>query len=90
MLRVICTGRWSRKNPTLPFYLPTATATNPRFGEDVQKRCATLARMGAIVLAYDMVGMGDSDQTSHKLPFALQLQTHNSRRAVISCFPCPT
>ena len=61
---------------------PHGHGTNPRFGEDVQKRCATLARMGAIVLAYDMVGTGDSDQTSHKHPFALQLQTHNSRRAI--------
>lgn len=61
---------------------PHGHGTDPRFGEDQQKRSATLARMGAIVLAYDMVGMGDSDQTSHKHPFALQLQTHNSRRAV--------
>jgi dienelactone hydrolase len=61
---------------------PHGHGTNPRFGADMQKRCAALARMGAIVLAYDMVGTGDSDQTIHKHPFALQLQTHNSRRAV--------
>lgn len=61
---------------------PHGHGSNPRFGADMQKRCAALARMGAMVLAYDMVGTGDSDQTSHKHPFALQLQTHNSRRAV--------
>ncbi|GEO04385.1 hypothetical protein AAE02nite_20490 [Adhaeribacter aerolatus] len=61
---------------------PHGHGTNPRFSEDMQKRCATLARMGAIVLAYDMVGTGDSDQTIHKHPYALQLQTHNSRRAI--------
>ena len=61
---------------------PHGHGNEPRFGENLQKRCATLARMGAIVLAYDMLGMGDSDQTSHKHPLALQLQTHNSRRAV--------
>ena len=61
---------------------PHGHGSNPRFCADMQKRCAALARMGAIVLAYDMVGTGDSDQTSHKHPFALQLQTHNSRRAI--------
>jgi len=54
----------------------------PRFSEDVQKRGATLARMGAIVLIYDMVGVGESDQCAHKHPQALTLQTHNSLRAV--------
>lgn len=53
-----------------------------RFREDMQKRCATLARMGAIVFAYDMVGYGESDQCSHKHPEALALQTLNSTRAV--------
>jgi uncharacterized protein len=61
---------------------PHGHGPDPRFGESMQKRCATLARMGAIVLAYDMVGTGDSDQTIHKHPYALQLQTHNSRRAI--------
>jgi dienelactone hydrolase len=61
---------------------PHGHGENPRFGESVQKRCATLARMGAVVFAYDMIGYGESDQCSHKIPRALTLQTHNSLRAV--------
>jgi dienelactone hydrolase len=61
---------------------PHGHGTDPRFAEYVQRRCATLARMGAVVFAYDMVGMGEADQCSHKHPRALTLQTHNSIRAV--------
>ncbi|MGV3504092.1 MAG: alpha/beta hydrolase [Adhaeribacter sp.] len=57
-----------------------------RFHETVQKRCATLARMGAVVFAYDMIGYGDSDQSEHKAPNlhpkALSLQVNNSMRAI--------
>ena len=53
-----------------------------RFRDDMQKRCATLARMGAVVFSYDMVGWGESDQTTHKYPKALTLQLNNSIRAV--------
>jgi predicted alpha/beta-hydrolase family hydrolase len=48
----------------------------------MQKRCAALARMGAVVFSYDMVGWGESDQTTHKYPKALTLQLNNSIRAV--------
>jgi predicted alpha/beta-hydrolase family hydrolase len=54
----------------------------PRFSENVQLRAATLARMGAIVLTYDMIGYGESDQCNHKHPLAVALQTNNSMRAV--------
>ena len=54
----------------------------PRYSENVQKRAASLARMGAIVFTYDMVGVGESDQVIHKHPQALALQTHNSMRAI--------
>jgi uncharacterized protein len=53
-----------------------------RFHEQMQKRCATLARMGAVVFAYDMIGYGDSQQCSHKIPKALKLQTWNGMRAL--------
>lgn len=61
---------------------PHGHGKDPRFGADVQHRSATLARMGAIVFAYDMIGTGDANQCSHKHPQALRLQTHNSKRAV--------
>lgn len=49
----------------------------------MQFQGAVLARMGAIVIAYDMVGHGDSHQvTSHKMPIALLLQTWNSKRVL--------
>ncbi|HRQ52554.1 MAG TPA: hypothetical protein PLR74_18550, partial [Agriterribacter sp.] len=53
-----------------------------RFHEQMQIRCATLARMGAVVFAWDMIGYGDSKQCDHKLSKALQLQTINSTRAL--------
>lgn len=53
-----------------------------RFRSDMQIRCATLARMGAVVLAYDMIGWGESTQMNHRDPFALTLQTWNSIRGV--------
>ncbi|MHC4481916.1 MAG: alpha/beta hydrolase family protein [Planctomycetota bacterium] len=53
-----------------------------RFRDDMQKRCATLARMGAVVFSYDMVGWGESDQVTHKHPKVLTLQLYNSIRAV--------
>ncbi len=52
-----------------------------RFRDDMQKRCATLARMGAVVFSYDMVGWGESNQTTHKHPKVLALQLNNSIRA---------
>ena len=53
-----------------------------RFRDDMQKRCATLARMGAVVFSYDMVGWGESNQVSHKYSKVLTLQLFNSIRAV--------
>lgn len=53
-----------------------------RLTKDVQIRCAALARMGAIVFAYDMVGYAESKQVTHKMPIALTLQTYNSKRVL--------
>jgi dienelactone hydrolase len=53
-----------------------------RFQPDQQKLCATLARMGASVFTYDMIGYGDNTQCSHEIPGALKLQTYNSLRAL--------
>lgn len=61
---------------------PHGHLTNKRYTIDVQSRCATLARMGAIVFAYDMVGYAESDQVTHKMPIALLLQTWNSKRVL--------
>ena len=62
---------------------PHGHLKDKRLKEDVQYRCAVLARMGAVVFAYDMVGHGDSHQvTSHNIPIALLLQTWNSKRVL--------
>lgn len=53
-----------------------------RFRPDMQLRCATLARMGAVVFAYDMVGWGESTQTTHDHPYVLALQLWNSIRCL--------
>ena len=59
---------------------PHGHLKDKRFTHYIQKRAAVLARMGAIVFAYDMIGYGESQQVDHKIPIALLLQTWNSKR----------
>lgn len=65
---------------------PEDYETHARFWPGMQARSASLARMGAVVLAIDMFGYGDSmqlvGQDAHRNAFALTLQTWNSMRAV--------
>lgn len=75
--------RPTKKQDKYPAILcPHGHGKDPRFSEAMQKRCAVLVRMGAIVFAYDMVGNGESLQVNHKMPIALLLQTWNSRRVL--------
>ncbi len=55
-----------------------------RYRPNQQHRCATLARMGAVVFSYDMIGFGDSEHLGwdHGHEQALTLQTWSSIRAV--------
>jgi len=55
---------------------------NRRLMAEAQLRSAALARMGAIVFFYDMVGYTDSRQVTHDIPVALLLQTWNSKRVL--------
>ena len=64
-------------------FIPAEAGTaGGRFREDQQRRCAHLARMGATVFSYSMVGWQDAQQTDHHDPLVLTLQTWNSLRAV--------
>ncbi|MBK8504224.1 MAG: acetylxylan esterase [Saprospiraceae bacterium] len=55
-----------------------------RYRPDVQKRCAAMSRMGAVVFTYDMVGYGQLADFGweHKHPETMKLQIWNGIRAV--------
>ena len=55
-----------------------------RYREDVQRRCASLAMMGAYVFTYDMVGYGEMGDYGwiHRHPKTLKQQLWNSIRAL--------
>lgn len=70
----------AERNPAI--LCPHGHLADKRLKEDVQKRSASFARLGAIVFAYDMVGYAEATQTTHKMPIAALLQTWNSKRVL--------
>ncbi|MDP6447313.1 MAG: acetylxylan esterase [Pirellulaceae bacterium] len=76
-----------KKGPHPGVLCPHGHARGPeggRYRADQQHRCATLARMGAVVFSYDMIGFGDSLFLGwdHGHSQALTLQTWSSIRAL--------
>lgn len=57
-----------------------------RYRSDHQYRCATLARMGAVVFSYEMFAWGESrlqvDESVHRTGLAMTMQTWNSMRVI--------
>ena len=70
------------KKPLPGVLCPHGHLADNRMVEQTQKRCAALARMGAAVFAYDMVGYGESTPVDHHHSETLRLQTYNSMRAI--------
>jgi dienelactone hydrolase len=84
-------GFWVTGNLYLPAQIegkvpgilcPHGHGPDARMAAYTQTRCAALARMGAVALAYDMVGVGESAPVPHKHSESLRLQLYNSMRAV--------
>ena len=73
-------GHYSRINK------PEDYDNHARFSPTMQSRCASLARMGAVVFSIDMFAAGESmailGQDAHRQPLAITIQTWNSMRAV--------
>jgi dienelactone hydrolase len=66
---------------------PSISKDSGRYRPDMQYRCAELAKMGAIVLNYDMYSWGESalqtgNYSLHETSFSGSIQTWNSIRAL--------
>lgn len=80
------------KGPFPAVLCPYGHFSNPdtnlygRYRPDMQYRCATLARMGAVVFNYDMFAWGESrlqfSEDLHRTGLAMTVQTLNSIRAL--------
>ncbi len=71
---------------TRPVVKPEDYEIQGRFEPEMQRRCATLAKMGAVVFSIDMFGCDDSiqvvGQAAHRQPLAFTIQTWDSTRAI--------
>jgi dienelactone hydrolase len=78
------------KGPFPAILCPHGHFTNPdlnlygRYRPDMQYRCATMARMGAVVFSYEMFAYGESllqvGKIDHQTALAMTMQTLNSIR----------
>src|SRR5262245_57548640 len=77
------------KGPFAGVLCPHGHGPKARFNAATQARSAVLARMGAVVFAYDMLGIGESRQTTHADDNVLTLQLWDSMRALdfLTSFP---
>jgi hypothetical protein len=71
-----------RTGPLPGVLCPHGHSKEGRFAEYTQTRCTTLARMGAVVFAWDMCGWQESSQVKHDDPNVLALQHYGSMRAL--------
>lgn len=67
-------------------FKPSDYNSHGRFAPSEQVRSASLARMGAVVLAIDMFGCGDTipevGQAAHPHPFSMTIQTWDAIRGI--------
>lgn len=59
-----------------------ANGAEGRFQPNYQKLCGTLAKAGAVVLTWDMVGWGETTWVTHDRPESTALQTYNTIRMI--------
>lgn len=71
-----------RSQPLAGVLAPHGHRENKRRYESTQIRSAAMARMGAVVFAWDMLGYGESKPCPHRHPQALRLQTYSSMRVL--------